>query len=470
MTLTYVGLDSIDSPFGGCTTHFTLFLIKSLAKMGILLKTMPALVRLNPAIPFKTRGNAAVALVFESPRQPDLHDLAEHINQLVSKYKCPLDENCKSSGHGLVITSNSNGQLKAFLKSLYYKALTDVIDHSLVREKLLDMGKRDNIIVIGNRGIVGASAALGFVFLDDKKVTFELIGYRVPENYGKNRDVDEDSLKKACEHARGKLFNNYDFFHRKAVALPHGPDPVLIGLRGTDACTLLDAARMIKIREPVFSWLIYATNQHTDAHAVMRNIKDLRPYQAALVKGVVVNNPRTSTGGHTEFIISDLTGYVKVMAFRPSGPVEALASMLNRGDHVEILGITKPHPAKDTRLFLSAHKIIVLEAPRYVEVKNPACPVCGKTMKSSGRVGGFKCSKCGYQLPFYEARYRIKLYKRAVTVGEWVTPRPGYISHLVMPAKLSPPIAKGAEFTKCPWREKLELLLKGTIFNPFHNT
>ena len=470
MTLIYVGLDSIDSPFGGCTTHFTLFLIRYLAKRDIFLNAMPALVRLNPAIPLKTRGNAAIALVFESPSGQGLYNLAEDIKQLVSKYKCPVGGSCKSSGYGLVITSDGNGQLKAFLRSLYYKALTDVIDHSLVRDKLLDLGKRDSIIVHGDRGIVGAAAALGFVFLDEKKVTFELIGYRVPENYGKNRDVDEDSLKKACEYARGRLFNNYDFFRKRAVALPHGPDPVLIGLRGTDACTLLDAARMIKINEPVFSWFIYATNQHTDAHAVRRNIKDLRPYQAALVKGVVVDNPRTSTGGHTEFIISDLTGYVKVMAFRPSGPVEALASMLNRGDHVEIIGITKPHPARDTRLFLSAHKIIVLEAPRYVEVKNPACPVCGKTMKSSGRVGGFKCSRCGYQLPFYEARHRIKLYKRAVTVGEWVIPRPGYISHLVMPTNLSPPIARGTEFTKCPWREKLELLLKGTIFNPFHIT
>ncbi|MCY0883717.1 MAG: tRNA(Ile2) 2-agmatinylcytidine synthetase TiaS, partial [Acidianus infernus] len=63
-----IGIDDHDSPNRGCTTHFATNLIKILYKNGIKLLDFPYLIRLNPNIPWKTRGNAAIKLIVESDK------------------------------------------------------------------------------------------------------------------------------------------------------------------------------------------------------------------------------------------------------------------------------------------------------------------------------------------------------------------------------------------------------------------
>ena len=65
-----VGLDDTDSQFGHCTTHLGFRVVAGLLDRGCTFRTYPRLVRLNPNIPFKTRGNAAVCLEFET-EDPD---------------------------------------------------------------------------------------------------------------------------------------------------------------------------------------------------------------------------------------------------------------------------------------------------------------------------------------------------------------------------------------------------------------
>ena len=63
--LAHIGLDDTDTIKGGCTTYVATEIIKkTLPKIGFL--DYPRLIRLNPNIPWKTKGNAAIAISFTS--------------------------------------------------------------------------------------------------------------------------------------------------------------------------------------------------------------------------------------------------------------------------------------------------------------------------------------------------------------------------------------------------------------------
>mgnify|MGYP001498087061 FL=1 len=58
----HIGIDDTDSIKGGCTTWLATEIIAELSEFDLI--GPPRLVRLNPNVPWKTRGNAAVALTF----------------------------------------------------------------------------------------------------------------------------------------------------------------------------------------------------------------------------------------------------------------------------------------------------------------------------------------------------------------------------------------------------------------------
>ncbi|WP_455284279.1 hypothetical protein, partial [[Eubacterium] cellulosolvens] len=62
----HIGIDDTDSLAGGCTTRIAADLVFSLAKKGATFLDHPNLIRLNPNVPWKTRGNGAVCLRIES--------------------------------------------------------------------------------------------------------------------------------------------------------------------------------------------------------------------------------------------------------------------------------------------------------------------------------------------------------------------------------------------------------------------
>jgi tRNA(Ile2)-agmatinylcytidine synthase len=61
-TILNIGFDDTDSPKGMCTTYLAYKLVGSLKKENITFLDYPRLIRFNPNIPWKTRGNGAVAL------------------------------------------------------------------------------------------------------------------------------------------------------------------------------------------------------------------------------------------------------------------------------------------------------------------------------------------------------------------------------------------------------------------------
>ena len=55
--LLHIGLDDTDSPEGGCTTYIGARLVEELDALGVRFTDYPNLLRLNPNVPWKTRGN-----------------------------------------------------------------------------------------------------------------------------------------------------------------------------------------------------------------------------------------------------------------------------------------------------------------------------------------------------------------------------------------------------------------------------
>ena len=57
-----IGFDDTDSPRGGCTTYIAALLVERLHELGASFLDYPELIRLNPNVPWKTRGNGALCL------------------------------------------------------------------------------------------------------------------------------------------------------------------------------------------------------------------------------------------------------------------------------------------------------------------------------------------------------------------------------------------------------------------------
>ena len=58
----WIGIDDTDSINGGCTTYLACTIIKKIIDEGYCIIGYPRLVRLNPNIPWKTRGNGAISI------------------------------------------------------------------------------------------------------------------------------------------------------------------------------------------------------------------------------------------------------------------------------------------------------------------------------------------------------------------------------------------------------------------------
>lgn len=390
-----IGLDSFDSPYGGCTTHFTFLLLAKIVKgfrEKIEFVDYPNLVRLNPNIPWKTRGNAAVVLRIRVEKSV-LSEVIEVIKELAAAYmRAPSQAASDKRSQPGVAVYVGNPWSDRRLVWVYRKALTDVVTYDIV-EGLIARGVIEvPPEFLGNRGLIGAVASLAALG-PGEDFTYELIAYRRPENFGTKRRVDPGSVKLFDRMYSGCTFSNYDYEREETAVDPRGPDPVLYGLRGERPDVLVKGVEMIKVSEKIEGWVIYRTNQATDAHAVARSPCALRAYQTGLIRGVVEGPPMVIKGGHVIIKLGSGTCSIDVAAYQPSGFLRRIASMLRRGDVVRVLGGLKP--ARYGKVTFNAEKLWIDRLVPEVVVRNPLCPECGKSMKSSGRRGGYKCVRCG---------------------------------------------------------------------------
>jgi tRNA(Ile2)-agmatinylcytidine synthase len=428
---TLLAFDDTDSPEGMCTTYLAALVIEELSDYDLI--GLPRLVRLNPNIPWKTRGNAAICLGFGSGigpsrlcgdlngtqlkchaegRQRDPDDLlrrAAKVLERVAKFECD------KTNPGIVASNRKPPQ------SLYWRAVREVVSLREVEAALRATGATWKKYK-GGRGVIGAAAAMSWRPRDR---TWEVVAYRSPSRFGTPRVIDSKSVI-AMDKSTRMTFNNYDYENDHIAIAPGSPCPILFGIRGDSADELLKARQMIKGERPD-KWLLFMTNQATENHIVARRIASLRPRDSARIKVRVVSRPVTIPGKHVILRVSDGTE-IDAAFYEPSRRFRDIARALIPGDEVVLYGSVREKPRS-----LNVEKMQVRRLVRDVrKVHNPICKNCAKSMGSIGSGQGFRCKRCGAKAPSTKAEY--KAFPREIKTG-WYEPPVASRRHLHKPIR-----------------------------------
>jgi tRNA(Ile2)-agmatinylcytidine synthase len=383
----HIGLDDIDSPQGGCTTHYASLIVEHLTNLSVEWRDYPRLIRLNPGIPFRTRGNGAVALQFAFDTS-QIDDLMEHMKQIVHNY---VDETYANTNPGIVVLL---GQIPEDVRALARQALWRTIPIDLARRIIM----KNDIVHFGGgngRGLIGALSAVGNSLHADH--TYEFIAYRALHQSGQERGVDRESVLEMDKKMGERVFSNTDTTDGRILIEPHGPDPVIYGVRGESAQDVKDAARYIRSKQDVERWMIFRSNQGTGEHLkYTMKIQDMRPYMASIVHGVVENRPKIIEGGHVVFGLHDESGRIDCAAYEPTRGFRETIKALRIGDEVNVHVNVRPR-SRSHGLTLNIEGLEILNLAHDIRHMNPICPHCLKRMKSAGSDKGYKCFKCGFK-------------------------------------------------------------------------
>lgn len=366
-----IGIDDTDSLKGMCTTYLAALLVEKLGTTNY-----PKLIRLNPNIPWKTRGNGAVS--FEVEGNSD--EIKEIVLNYVKKYSKLDDEN---TNPGVVFLEKLNKKNRKILAKFYKKTVSELVEIKET-ERIAELVGAEIHKFKNGRGIIGALAAIGAELSDN---TYELISYRNQETYGKKRKIDENSVIEMDKKTYPETFDNIDPETGRILITPRGYDPIFSGIRGENPEILKKAWKITKPLEMIDGLQIFETNQGTDVHLRNRKISELRAYDCAILKGGVCREPYTIDGGHALFSISDSTGQIDCAAYRQTGNFRDIIRKLVVGDKVIVYGGLGKYPNT-----LNLEKIRILKLKKLFKKENPVC--CSKRMTSAGRGKGFRCRKC----------------------------------------------------------------------------
>jgi tRNA(Ile2)-agmatinylcytidine synthase len=393
----WIGVDDTDSRKGGCTTHVAQAIIEKLTEENYSIVGYPRLVRLNPNIPWKTRGNGAISIQVRNGKQNKIRRILEEI---LDKY-ARIDD--KQTNPGFVILQEQP------LFNIYERAAREIVPLKEIKQLLDSLGAEYKGYK-NSRGLVGATASVAWSPKYDK--TYELIAYREERRWGTKRQVDSKSVKKMDE-AYVSTFDNYDYENSHNRLVPNSPCPVLYGIRGDNAEDLIQASAVIN-SEKVDRWMIFETNQGTDDHLQKKSISEIQPYQSVISKGVVCMVPHTIEGGHVIFTIKNSTGVIDCAAYEPTKQFRRVVRELRVGDVIEVHGGVRERP-----LTINIEKINIIYLTKQVEkVENPICPKCGKHMKSKGTNQGYKCKICGLK----NEKPMLREKKRKISTGFYEVP------------------------------------------------
>jgi len=428
---THLSFDDTDSLDGMCTTYLATLMIDALSEYDLI--GLPRLVRLNPNVPWKTRGNAAISLSFGRGRGRrikvgEMHGSSVYSylegggapeEDILAEAAATIERNahfaCENTNPGMVVSP------KRPAAELYWRTVREIVPLSAAEEEVAAAGGTPLKFKNG-RGVIGAAAAMAW---QPRDFTFELLSYRRPERIGTKRKVDCESVV-SMDAEFPSTFHNYDPATKHVAIAPASPCPVLFGIRGDSPSDLLEARKRVISEEPD-RWLLFLTNQGTDDHLMRRRISDTAPRQGAILKGRVTRKAHCIAGGHVFFDIADRSGSITCAVYEPSGSVRAAARALAPGDVVEIYGSVRETPFE-----LNVEKLHILSlSAAGVKVENPVCPKCGKHMKSTGKASGFRCRKCGTRSPVSAAR----IEERVAPAPGWYEPPIASRRHLYKPLK-----------------------------------
>ncbi len=397
-----IGIDDTDSPEGMCTTYLGAVLARRLIREHMQVREA-RLVRLNPNVTYKTRGNAAIALIVDG----DLHRAFTIACATVEELS---EFSCANTNPGVVAVDRPPG------KEFYFKAVADfcTIDEA---ESILESAGALYHGYKNRRGLIGATAA---VACDLPDATFEILTYRQAERWGTPREVDRTSLFAAQAATFPHTWDTVDEKNDVVVCVPHTPDPVLFGIRGESPSWVMAARQMIDSEKPALEQ-IWITNQGTDAHILPGRIGELREGFSYRVRGIVGDAPRTGTGGHVSFTMNDSDQAVRCMAYEPTKNFRQVVRQLVPGDEIIAVGSYKKES-------INIEKMMVVSLATAETIRPPICTVCRKRMTSAGTGKGFKCKKCGAKTDDPEVRGIV----RTIAAG-WYEVPPTARRHLAKP-------------------------------------
>jgi len=388
MITVHIGIDDTDSPRMGCTTYVASLLVEKLDALGVSFIDYPNLVRLNPNVPWKTRGNGALCLRFNWAEE-QVEEIEETAADIVEG-NSDLDYAGTEPGVVFFFGDSIPKELNTFAK----QAIQGIVK---MRDaiKLIEAFKAEAVGFKTGRGIIGALAAIGENLTGDH--TYELIAYRTPSNRGTPRKLDFASVVKMNERTKPLTFNNVDPETGRILITPHGPDPILYGIRGETSSIVKRAHKMVHSIEPIERWTIFRTNHGTDAHLRrVASIHDVQPFNPLIVKGTVSGAPWIVPRRHVFFPLSDEKGQIDCAAYEPTEELRKMAQQLLKGDVIEAHGGVRP--ASDKRhMTVNLEKINILELAPKIVFQNPLCRRCGRRMESMGTGKGFRCPKCGFR-------------------------------------------------------------------------
>jgi len=363
-----IGIDDTDSPQGMCTTYLGAVLARRLIH-GHMRVREARLVRLNPNVTWKTRGNAAVMLDVEGNPEHAFTLACDLVEELA-------DQSCENTNPGVVVADRKIGP------AFYQKAVTNVCTVEEAIAILDEAGARYRGWK-NRRGLIGATAAVASVLSD---TTSEILVYRQPERFGTPREVDRASLFAAEAATFPHTWDTVDGVNDVVVCVPHTPDPVLFGIRGESPQWVM-AARQMVVSEPPGFEQIWVTNQGTDAHLLPGKAGHLNEHLSYFVPGAVTHSPQTGTGGHVSFVMKDGEYPVRCMAYEPTKNFRQIIRQLVPGDRVIAVGSFKKGS-------INLEKLKIVSLAKTETIRPPLCTACNKRMTSDGKGKGWKCKKC----------------------------------------------------------------------------
>ena len=418
----HIGIDDTDSRLGRCTTHLAFKITEHILKTtNADFIDYPLLIRLNPNIPWKTRGNAAVCIRIISDTKDQ-----ERIIDFIKQY---METNTAvGSGANPGVVFFRQRELPHALIEFSKNAMCDIIS----KRDAIILAEKYNIeyFMLGNgRGIIGSLAAIGCLLNGDH--TFEAIAYRRPENFGTVRAVDYNKVIEYSKKTFPYTFNNFDFSNRRILITPHGPDPVFCGIRGESAHVVTSSLQSLDIKEKLEGCMVFRSNQGTNMH-LQNEIKlpEAKSFTSGHLRCKVSIKPQIIQGGHSLFVVENKDGFTFPAAvYEPTG-ITKITSLLAVGDIIELgCGIRRAslkHPK-----ILNVEYLLVLELAEIIEVHNPLCRNCLKRMKSEGKDKGFQCKRCKLKEPYIIQKANIHL-PRKIHVGLYI-PTPKAHRHLTKP-------------------------------------
>lgn len=384
----HVGIDDTDSSEGMCTTYVGAIAISRLKEIGISLAGRPHLIRLNPMWIHKTRGNCSISFKVGADTE-QMSQIKEIVIETVEEL-AELQIEDTTPGVAFYEGPEIPEEMKSYSKRVVQEVVTMEEAEELAEKVSAEIHK----FRVG-RGVIGALAAIGHPL--DEDYTYELIAYRIKENRGTPRRIDEKSVRKMNDATYPETFDNIDLKTGEVQITPHTPCPILYGIRSENPEVAFKAQEMVQEEEPVERTLLYKTNQGTDGHLQESKVEDIQPYQSVIVEGEVSSRPKTIQGGHVFFSIKDDTGEIRCAAFEPTKRFRGVIRKLERGDKVKVYGGVKEKEKHPPTVNLEKVKILKLKPIK--EKVNPVCERCGKKMKSAGVGKGYYCEKCGAELP-----------------------------------------------------------------------